>query len=87
MGCPGPVLCGRGFIPLGEVTDSTLSKEQRHGGKRIISVSVWAFLQIFEEPLVFHEQVQLPREVSNLSGKLECLFQHSESTSLAAAVQ
>lgn len=44
MGCPGPVLCGRGFIPLGEVTDSTLSKEQRHGGKRIISVSVWAFL-------------------------------------------
>lgn len=44
MGCPGPVLCGHGFIPLGEVTDSTLSKEQRHGGKRIISVSVWAFL-------------------------------------------
>lgn len=35
---------------------------------------------------MFHEQVQLFRKVSNLSGKLECLFQHSESTSLAAAL-
>lgn len=67
MGCPGPVLCGHGFTSHGEVIHSRLSKEHRHGGKHIISVSVWAFLQeTFEKPLVFHKQMQLSRKVSNV---------------------